>query len=166
MAFIMSMIIILYLNSEQCSGQNMNDAKFRCETCVPGRSQGKYDCRGCVRGASDAQFRKFGCRRCISNPQTRRDELSRHTCRRCSNTEPSQMTYNSCPACPIPNNCIAGSKRWQLWSCDTNTWEPGYCTAYTGFDGQTGYNCDRCDRETIWGKLLEQSIRTVPCIFR
>ena len=102
----------------------------------------------------------------VSGQQTLRDELSRHSCRRCSNTEPSQMTYNSCPACPIPNNCIAGSKRWQLWSCDTNTWEPGYCTAYTGFDGQTGYNCDRCDRETIWGKLLEQSIRTVPCIFR
>ena len=109
MAFIMSMIIILYLNSEQCSGQN---AKFRCETCVPGRSQGKYDCRGCVRGASDAQFRKFGCRRCISGQQTRRDELSRHTCKRCSNRnpEPSQMNYNTCPLCPIPNDCIGAKK--------------------------------------------------------
>ena len=119
MAFIMSMIIILYLNSEQCSGQH--NEKFRCETCAVGRSQGKYDCYGCNLQVhqSDFKWRRFACRNC--RRRVIRDKT--HECRRCEdkNPEPSQMTYNSCPACPIPNYCNEKTQ-FISWDCISNTW--------------------------------------------
>ena len=80
-------LIILYLNFEQCSGQNnMNteNRSYGCNTCIIGGRRGRSLCRGCVSEAdvsdSDAQF---SCRRCSpgSDPATQE-------CRGCTNNNP------------------------------------------------------------------------------
>ena len=115
MLFIM---IILYLTSEQCSGQNTMDndyGSYSCDTCIIGGRRGRSLCRGCVQGSSDAQF---SCRRCSPG-----SDPASYDCRGCTNNDPEfgekiQNTYGFiehifkvlstvltvlrpvCPACP------------------------------------------------------------------
>ena len=94
MLFIMPLMMILYLISDQCSGQNTMDndyGSYSCDTCIIGGRRGRSLCRGCVQGASDAQF---SCRRCSPG-----SDPSAHECRGCTNNNPefgekSQETYD------------------------------------------------------------------------
>ena len=66
MLLIVSLMIILHLNFEQCFGQNTmsyntENGRYSCSTCIVGGRRGRSLCRGCVSGVSDAQF---SCRRC------------------------------------------------------------------------------------------------------
>ena len=94
MHLIMPLMIILYLTSDQCSGQNTMDnenGSYSCSTCIIGGTRGRSLCRGCVQGSSDAQY---SCRRCSpgSDPATQE-------CRGCTNNNPefgeeNQDTYD------------------------------------------------------------------------
>ena len=80
----MFLMIILYLNSEQCSGQSMDDerhdAGYSCENCIVGSRRGRILCRNCVSGNSDSQFT---CGRCKIGT-----ESGTFNCRGCSNKDP------------------------------------------------------------------------------
>ena len=83
MHLIMPLMIILYVTSDQCSGQPTMDndnVGYSCDTCIIGGRRGRSLCRGCVQGASGAQF---SCRRCSpgSDPATQE-------CRGCTNNNP------------------------------------------------------------------------------
>ena len=82
MHLIMPLMIILYVTSDQCSGQPTmdNDGGYSCNTCIIGGRRGRSLCRGCVQGASDAQF---SCRRCSPG-----SDPSSYDCRGCTNNNP------------------------------------------------------------------------------
>ena len=84
MAFIMFLMIILYLSNDQCSGQSMaderHDAGYSCENCIVGSRRGRILCRNCVSGNADTQFT---CGRCKIGT-----ESGTFNCRGCSNKDP------------------------------------------------------------------------------
>ena len=94
MAFLMSMTIILYLNTGQCAMYG----QYSCNDCIVGSSRGRSLCKGCVRGESDSKFR---CRRCRPGA-----ELSTLECRGCTNKNPEfGEKCPPVPACPPSPTC-------------------------------------------------------------
>ena len=93
MTFILVMVIILHLNSEQCSGSSRDDGRYSCKSCNVGRTS-PYVCRDCVLGTADAHY---SCGTCRIGAQS-----STFNCRRCRNKGPEirennlDMYGNSC----------------------------------------------------------------------